>query len=195
MIKIGIVMNEQKCPMNSAKVEEMEITQKVDSFLNKINFKRTFPLDFVLLAEKMGGFHIFYMSDDNTELDKIWGMVNPSEKLILLNPMFRKDKQSFLAGRYLLAKMIARYAHGDIPEKMMWTEYHPELRTDSDKDTNERTANFAFELLMPAEEFRRQWNAFGKDEIRMSDYFGVTQRRIIERAMFLQEYYASNEKR
>ena len=191
----GATMNDRTYPVNNIRVEERDISQRVDSFLNKISFKRTFPLDFVLLAEKMGGFRIFYISDDNTELDKIWGMLNPSEKLILLNPMFRKDKQSFLAGRYLLAKMIARYAHGDIPEKMMWTEFRPELRPDSDKNTNERTANFAFELLMPAEEFRRQWNAFGRDEIRMSDYFGVTQRRIIERAIFLQEYYASNEKR
>lgn len=175
------------------KDEEYETVQEVTKFLNKINFTRTFPLNLVVLAEKMGDFKIFYFSENLSEKDKLWGIISPSEHRILINPEFRKDLQGFLTGRYLLAKLIARFALGDVPEKMAWSEFRPELRPDQDWKTNERTAAFAFELLMPAEEFKRQWQLLGKNEIKLSEYFGVTQRKVIERAMFLGEYHACNK--
>lgn len=173
--------------------EACEPVQEVNNFLNKIGFTRTFPLNLVVLAEKMGDFKIYYFSESLPDKDKLWGIISPSEHRILINPIFRKDLQSFLTGRYLLAKLVARFALGDVPEKMAWSEFRPELRPDQDWETNERTAAFAFELLMPAEEFRRQWQLLGKNEIKLSEYFGVTQRKVIERAMFLGEYHACNK--
>ena len=168
--------------------------ESVNNFLSKIGFERTFPLDFIVLAEKMGNFKIFYFSEKFQEKDKIWGIISPAEKIILISPDFSKNFQNFLVGRYLLAKLIARFALGDVPEKMSWSEYRPELRPKTDWETNERTASFAFELLMPAEEFKRQWVLLGKNEIKLSEYFGVTQRKVIERALFLGEYHAGNKK-
>jgi hypothetical protein len=38
---------------------------------------------------------------------------------------------------------------------------------------------------MPEKEFRNQWELLGHDEVRVSYYFGITQRRVVERAIFL----------
>ncbi len=185
-------MSNEKTNSNLANNISWEV-QEVNNFLKKIAFERTFPLDLVVLAEKMGNFKIYYFSEKFPDSDKIWGIISPSEEQILINPLFRKDLQHFFVGRYLLAKLIARFALGDIPEKMTWSEFRPELRPDEDWKTNERTAAFAFELLMPTEEFKRQWQLLGKNEVKLSEYFGVTQRKIIERALFLGVHDAFNK--
>ena len=175
--------------------EQNNIENEVNAFLKSYHFQRTFPLNFTVLAETIGNWKIYYMKQDANDIDKIVGIISPLQKTVLINPCFKETKQSFLNGRYVLAKLFARFAQGDVPEKMAWAEFRPELRPNEDKLSNERAANFACELLMPVQEFKRQWQLLGKDEIKLSEYFGVTQRKIIERAMFLGEYQnASNEK-
>lgn len=181
--------------MSLTEQEQKDTENEVNTFLQNYHFQRTFPLNFNVLAETIGNWKIYYMKSDANDIDKIVGIVSPLQKIIFINPCFRENKQSFLNGRYVLAKLIARFAQGDVPEKMAWAEFRPELRPKEDALSNERAANFACELLMPVQEFKRQWELLGKDEIKLSEYFGVTQRKIIERAMFLGEYQDASRKK
>lgn len=179
---------------DSMKKEWEGTSHSVDAFLKGIDFKRTFPLDLVTLADKMGGYKIYYINEKTEVVNKVQGVINPKDKTILINPEYSKDKQNFLNGRYLIAKLISHHILGHTKE-LGWIVMKEAYRPQEDWQPNEDAARFACELIMPQEEFKRQWDSFAGDEIKLSEYFGVTQRKAVERGMYLLLGKYSNDKK
>lgn len=163
--------------------------RKVNAFLSSCDFVRTFPLNLIDLAEKMGAFKIYYMSAKNEFYNRSVGAIAPLHKQIVIHTRFKDDLWNFLMGRYVICKLVARYALGYVKNGGIWIEETSALRNEEDKKTNEETANFAFELLMPSVEFKRQWALLGRDVKKLSNYFGAPEFKVTERAMFLGLYY------
>lgn len=159
--------------------------KEVKSFLDKYNFVRTFPLNFINLAEKMDGFKIYYLSDQNDFFNKAVGAFSPTTKQFALHPKFNKDRQSFLLGRYILAKLFARYALQEVGAGQIWLEMNNAFRDEADTKNNEEIAAFAYELLMPAKEFEQQWKLLGHNIEKMSAYFEAPDFKVAERIQFL----------
>ncbi len=177
--------------LSNKQASQKTAEKAVADFLSKYHFNRTFPLNFVDLAERMGGFKLYYLSDKNDFFNKAVGGVSPAQKQIALHPRFNIDVNSFLMGRYILAKLIARFALQDIPLGSLWVEMRNEFKEPIDLEKNEEAAAFAFELLMPVAEFKRQWELLGKDIHKISNYFEVSESKVLERAQFLGLHYAS----
>ena len=54
-----------------------------------------------------------------------------------------------------------------------------------DVQLNPLTAAFAYELILPKIEFLDQWEKVGQNVRLMCDYFGASQRHVLERKNFL----------
>ena len=159
--------------------------KSVNDFLDRYHFTRTFPLNFVTLADKIGGFRIYYLSDKNDFFNKAVGAFSPIAKRFAIHPRFNIDRWHFLMGRYILAKLFAHYALRNIELGKIWVEMDNSYRPKEDLACNEETANFAFELLMPAVEFKHQWKLLGKDVKKIAQYFEVPEFKVTERILFL----------
>ena len=177
-----MVMEETK---TKEQIAQEKAEKEVNSFLEKYNFIRTFPLNFINLAEKMGGFKIYYLSDQNDFFNKAVGAFSPTAKKFALHPRFNKDKTSFLLGRYILAKLFARYALQEIGPGQIWMEMNNAFRGEEDTNNNAEIAAFAYELLMPAKEFKHQWKLLGHNIEKMSAYFEAPDFKTAERIQFL----------
>ena len=152
----------------------MESKNRVSEFLTRIGLQRIFPLDLVTLAEKMGGWKIYYMAETASFFNRAEAAINTEDKIFLLHPRFDNDtKESYLVGRYILCKAIAHVVLGHIPENTGWVEPKKEFRDDIDKNLNHCTAEFAYELLLPQIEFMEQWQKMGENVKLMSEYFGA----------------------
>lgn len=163
--------------------ESME--NAVLDFLKRHNFNRTFPLDVIALGQKVGRYKIYYMSEQAPFFNIAEAAVNTEQKLILLNPRFAKDQESICIGRYILCKIFAHLALGHIPQGSGWVEPKKNNREKIDTDLNPSTSAFAYELLLPKKEFLDQWDKVGQNVRIMCDYFGASQRHILERKSFL----------
>lgn len=157
----------------------------VNDFLDKYHVVRTFPLNFVNLADKIGGFTIYYLSEKNDFFNKAVGAFSPIAKRFAIHPRFNSDRWHFLMGRYILAKLFAHYALWNVELGKIWIEMDNLYRSKEDLAYNEEAANFAFELLMPASEFRHQWELLGKDVKKIAQYFEVPDFKVTERILFL----------
>ena len=159
---------------------------QVADFLKKINFQRTFPLDIIVLAEKMGGWKIFYMAENSSFFNRAEAAINTEDQILLLHPRFDNGtKESYLSGRYILCKAIAHIALNHIPSSKGWIEPKKEFRDKIDEELNPSTAAFAYELLLPKNEFLEQWQKLGENVSLLSKYFGASQQHIVERKNFL----------
>ena len=156
------------------------IVERVESFLSKISFKRTFPLNLIELAKAMN-YSIFYLVDTD-EYKYIEAAIDSKRKFIALNTRFKK---SYLCGRYIICKMIAHIALDHIPEGAIWTESVETKRDAEDNKLNPDTASFAYELLMPEKDFKEQWEKLGHNIGIMSSYFMASQTHIIQRKCYL----------
>lgn len=157
----------------------------VQQFLEKQNIGRVFPLDVIALGQKMGGYQIYYMSDKAPFFNIAEAAVNTEQNLILLNPRFAKDQESVRVGRYILCKIFAHIALGHIPEGLGWVEPKKNNRESIDAELNPLTSAFAYELMLPKVEFLEQWGKVGQNVRLMCDYFGSSQRHVLERKNFL----------
>lgn len=157
----------------------------VADFLKKYNFNRTFPLDVVLLADKMGEYKIYYFSNSAEIQEKAEAAINTEDKDILLNNRFKNSKEAYFVGRYIICKIIAHYALNHIPRGSGWLEPKVKFREEGDIVLNKETANFAYELLLPKKDFLEQWKKLGEDVNKISLYFGASQRHVVERKNFL----------
>lgn len=165
---------------------ERHNNSNVTAFLKGINFQRTFPLDIIVLAEKMGGWKIFYMAENSSFFNRAEAAINTEDKILLLHPRFNNGtKESYLSGRYILCKAIAHIALKHIPSSKGWIEPKKEFRDKIDEDLNPCTAAFAYELLLPKDEFLEQWQKLGENVSLLSKYFGASQQHIVERKNFL----------
>ncbi len=176
--------------MNMADIMNNNLTSTnverlVQQFLERQNIVRVFPLDVVALGQKMGGYEIYYMSNKAPFFNIAEAAVNTEQKLILLNPRFAENQESVRIGKYILCKIFAHIALGHIPSGSGWVEPKKNNREAVDVQLNPLTAAFAYELILPKIEFLDQWEKVGQNVRLMCDYFGASQRHVLERKNFL----------
>lgn len=161
--------------------------KKVNEILKKYNFVRTFPFKLVDFAKCLG-YKIYYIPEKETDLKDTAIIVYPQDGIIKINTIYRRDENWFLKGRYLIAKMLSRIALGLIPFNG-WKENLNQLVvefSEQERERNNEATKFCFELLMPKKIFNDQWVLLGGDKLKLSMYFGVSQSKIMERHIYLE---------
>lgn len=136
--------------------------EKVNNMLNKLKINISFPVSLMEIAEKLGYKVVcFKVNDKNANVS---GAVLYDEKTIYLNPYDNRERQ-----RFTLAHEIAHIVLGHKTDGK-YIDYRDCIDkpiTQEEIDANK----FAAELLMPTEEFKKQWYRECGDILKIANYF------------------------
>ena len=129
------------------------------------NLPRVFPVNLVAIAKALG-YNVYNFKIDPTT-SGVSGAVAYDDKAIFINPSEIQERQRFTLAHEIGHIVLGHEKYGN----------RLDLRDDLygvSHDAHERAANeFAAELLMPAFEFKRVWDAFKSDRV-LADFFCVS---------------------
>jgi len=122
---------------------------KIESIYEEYRIPKTFPVPLIKISKELG--YKVYTFKPSFETLNIFGIVNYAEREILLNKSDLDKRQ-----RFTLAHEIGHIVLHDQKSKEEIVDYRKDIL--NPQGTKEREANkFAAELLMPEDEFRKQF--------------------------------------
>ena len=147
-----------------------KIRIEAESLLQETRFQNIFPCPVEKIISKIGfSGHLF---SPDTETKNISGAVDRHNKKIYINEEDSAQRRLFTAAHEI--GHLRLHPHND----------HVDYRgTFINHDIKEKEADFfAACLLMPEIAFRKQWQRFSGDVLRLSNYFGTSRKAILFRA-------------